>query len=538
MTEPTPASRGAGILVPLFSLPSSASWGIGEIGDLPHMARWCRAAGCNMLQLLPVNEMPLMESSPYSSLSAMAIDPQFISLSQVLEFDAIGGEAGLEPDLQHRLATVRQSPRLDYAAVRSLKERVLRRCFARFKASATQATTERASAFARFAEAESWWLDDYSLFRALHAFHAGREWTEWPEALRVREPAALAEARRALAGEISYRKYLQWLAGTQWERARHECGDVLLFGDMPFMVSGDSADVWARQDEFRLDVSVGVPPDAFSETGQDWKLPLYRWDVFAARDFDWLRNRARRYGALYDGYRVDHLVGFYRTYFRPHDGSPAEFSPSAQEDQERLGEQVLDVFRQSGATVIAEDLGVIPDFVRASLARVEIPGYKVFRWERQWRVEGEPFVDPVDYPRISAATSGTHDTEPMVIWWEGASRAEREAVLAVPSIGRHLTEAERSAALAAPSLEQPVQSAILESLFAAGSDHLILPLPDVFGWSDRINQPGTVGPANWTWRLPWPSERLSEEPEALAVAGLLGTWSTRHGRAISTGEPQ
>ena len=106
-------------------------------------------------------------------------------------------------------------------------------------------------------------------------------------------------------------------------RARERAGDVALFGDLPFMVSGDSADVWARQDEFRLDASVGVPPDAFSETGQDWGLPVYRWDVLAERDFDWLRHRARRNADLFDGYRVDHLVGFYRTYFRPHDGRRA-----------------------------------------------------------------------------------------------------------------------------------------------------------------------------------------------------------------------
>ena len=536
MTEPSLLPRRAGILVPLFSIPSRASWGIGEIGDLPHMARWCRAAGCTMLQLLPVNEMPVTESSPYSSLSAMAIDPQFISLSQVPDFELIGGEAALDPELQRRLIAVRQAPRVDYATVRALKEVVLRRCFVRFQEHESRGATERARAFHAYVAAEGWWLDDYALFRALHAFHAEREWTDWPETIRTREPEALEAARRTLADDIAYRKYLQWIAGTQWSHARRECGDVLLFGDMPFMVSGDSADVWARQDEFRLDVSVGVPPDAFSDTGQDWRLPLYRWDVIATRDFEWLRQRARRYASLYDGYRVDHLVGFYRTYFRPLDGSPAAFSPTEQMDQERLGEQVLGVFRQSGAEIIAEDLGVIPDFVRASLARVGMPGYKVLRWERQWRVEGQPFIDPTEYPKISAATSGTHDTEPTVIWWEGASSEEREAVLAIPSIHGRLTGLELRAAIEAPSLEPAVQRAILEALFASGSNYLILPLPDAFGWRDRINQPATIGPANWTWRLRWPSERLSVEPEALAVAGLLGTWSARHGRALPRGE--
>jgi 4-alpha-glucanotransferase len=531
MTEFHTASRHAGILVPLFSIPTTTSWGIGEIGDLPAMARWCRSAGCDLLQILPVNEMPVLESSPYSSLSAMAIDPQFISLSQVPEFAAIGGEEGLEPELQQRLAAARQAPRIDYGSVRALKDVVLRRCFAWFEAHDVRRATPRARALAAYVAAEGWWLDDYALFRALHALHGEREWTEWPAALRAREPGALEDSRRACAADIAYRQYLQWMAATQWREARRECGEVMLFGDMPFMVSLDSADVWARQDEFRLDVSVGVPPDAFSDTGQDWRLPLYRWDVFEARDFDWLRNRARRYAALYDGYRVDHLVGFYRTYFRPHDGSPAAFSPGEQEDQEQLGERVLAVFRESGARLIAEDLGLVPDFVRTSLARIGMPGYKVFRWERQWKVEGQPFIDPVDYPPVSVATSGTHDTEPMVVWWEGAPSEEREAVFGIPSIRERFTDGERAIALSSASLEPPVLAAILEALFASGSDYIILPLPDVFGWRDRINQPATVGPTNWTWRLPWPTDHLSLEPAALAVARRLATWSTRHRRA-------
>ncbi len=230
-----------------------------------------------------------------------------------------------------------------------------------------------------------------------------------------------------------YRQYLQWLAGDQWGSARDAAGNVALFGDLPFMVSGDSADVWARQDEFRLDASVGVPPDAFSESGQDWGLPVYRWDVLAERDFDWLRNRARRNADLYDGYRVDHLVGFYRTYFRPQDGSAAQFTPPDEAEQTRLGERVLAVFREAGAELIAEDLGTVPDFVRESLARLAVPGYKVFRWEREWDVSGEPFKDPAAYPPASVATSGTHDTEPLVIWWQAAPREEKRG-----SAGAHL----------------------------------------------------------------------------------------------------
>ena len=135
-----------------------------------------------------------------------------------------------------------------------------------------------------------------------------------------------------------------------------------------------------------------------SATGQDWGLPAYRWDVFADRDFDWLRHRARRNADLCDGYRVDHLVGFYRTYYRDGHGQ-AGFTPPDEPSQLALGERVL-VFRDAGAEIIAEDLGTVPDFVRASLARLEVPGYKVFRWERQWDDPGQPFRDPASYPSV------------------------------------------------------------------------------------------------------------------------------------------
>jgi 4-alpha-glucanotransferase len=530
MTRPQPGSRRAGILVPLFSIPSSHSWGIGEIGDIERMASWLQGAGQRVLQLLPINEMPPGETSPYSALSAMAIDPQFITMEGLEDFEALGGEAALEPPLREMLDAVRVAPQIDYRSVRALKHTALRRAFAYFRDTEWKGGTRRASAFRAYAEQQAWWLDDYALFRALHARHDERAWTEWPEALRTRDPHALDAARAELADDILFRQYLQWIAGDQWGVARDRAGDVALFGDLPFMVSGDSADVWSRQDEFRLDASVGVPPDAFSETGQDWGLPPYRWDVFRERDFDWLRHRARRNADLYDGYRVDHLVGFYRTYCRPHGGGAAVFAPPDEPSQQALGERVLAVFREPGSEIIAEDLGTVPDFVRESLARLGVPGYKVFRWERHWNRPGQPFKDPVDYPADAVATSGTHDTEPMVIWWENAPLEEKQAVLAIPSLGEHLAPDERGSIADRPGLPHPMREALLESLYASGANLLILPVQDVFGWRDRINQPATIGDGNWTWRLPWPCDRLATQAEAIAVGHQLKEWSRRHAR--------
>ena len=128
--------------------------------------------------------------------------------------------------------------------------------------------------------------------------------------------------------------------------------------------------------------------------------------------------------ALYDGYRVDHLVGLYRTFGRPPGGEPF-FNPSEEPDQTAQGETILGIFLESGAAIIAEDLGVVPDFVRASLTRLGVPGCKVLRWERDWHAPGHPFVDPREYPPSSAAMTGTHDTETLAGWWATAAIDER-----------------------------------------------------------------------------------------------------------------
>jgi 4-alpha-glucanotransferase len=195
-----------------------------------------------------------------------------------------------------------------------------------------------------------------------------------------------------------------------------------------------------------------------------------------------------------------------------------------------LGERALAALTAAPMQIIAEDLGTVPDFVRESLARQSIPGCKVFRWERQWHEPGQPFKDPVEYPAVALATSGTHDTESMAVWWAHASVEDRRAVLAIPSVRARMSDDDRARALDGAALSPATRAILLEVLFASRSMLLILPILDVFGWSDRINQPATIGDHNWTWRLPWPSDRMSSEPEAAAAAGQLLEWSRRYER--------
>jgi 4-alpha-glucanotransferase len=512
------STRRSGILIPLFSAAGEQSWGIGDIGDLPHLTSWLAAAGQRVLQLLPINEMAPAEQSPYSAISAMAIDPIYIDVGAVPEFAAVGGEQSLSATDAAELARARDSSSVRYSTVRWLKDRTLRTACERFVDVEIRRDTARAREFAAFVAAQGWWIDDYAIFRAIHFNEGERPWNEWPQELRNRDAAALAEVRYVLAPEVMFRQYVQWIAHTQWAEARAASNGVALFGDLPFMVDGDSAGVWAHQDQFHLDVSLGVPPDAFSETGQDWGMPVYRWDAVGRDDFRWLRDRARRTSELYDGYRIDHLVGFYRTYGRPRNGAPAFFTPAAEAEQLALGERLLTIFQSSGAEIIAEDLGVVPEFVRASLARMGVPGFRVFRWERYWHAEGQPFIDPSDYPGSSVATSGTHDTETAAVWWDNAPRGDRDQVKALKTMQR-----------VAPGGDVD-RDALIEVLMASASGLVLFPIQDVFGWRDRINEPGTVNDRNWTFRLPWPSNRLNDVDAARERQTALLRWSEKYGR--------
>lgn len=505
--------RRAGLLLPLFSARSTRSWGIGDIADLARLGPWLRASGLRLLQVLPVNDMATGQTSPYSALSAMAIEPLFIAVDEVADVQALGA-AALTADERARVATLNASPSVPYADAVALKEAVLRRAFARFQAEEWAHDTPRAAALRAYMAEEAWWLDDYAIFRVLHDHHDARAWWDWPDGLAQREPAALAAARRDHAAAVLETCWLQWVAQRQWEAARRALDDIALVGDLPFMVSADSADVWAHQHLFSREASVGTPPDAFSETGQDWGLPVYRWEAMRADDFGWLRARARRMAAMFDGFRIDHLVGFYRTYWRPADGTTPFFVPDQEPEQRRLGEETIAAFASAGAALIAEDLGTIPDFVRESLQALQLPGYKVMRWERDWHAPGQPFHDPEHYAAASLATTGTHDTDMLAEWWETAPEEEKTALLRIPRLR------EFGFGPSSP-FDARLRDALIDALLHAGSDLVIFPLQDLFGWRDRINVPATVGPQNWSWATPIPVDQLLDHAEGLERAETL-----------------
>jgi 4-alpha-glucanotransferase len=550
--EASPSRRVAGVTIPLFSLRGPRSWGIGEIGDLPAFAQWMRESGVRLLQLLPLGEIAGGETSPYAALTAFGIDPIYVSLGDVPD---LGRDAeisierariarGTQGDSSYgQLARARESRTVDYASVRGLKQQALRIGFSRFYEGELLRGTPRAAAFRAFVQQNEGWLADYALFRALKDAHQGVAWWEWGDALKDRRPKALAEARVALTREVLYHQYAQWIAHGQWydARARLRAIGVEIMGDLPFMVGRDSADVWANQGEFRDDASVGAPPDAFNDEGQDWGLPPYDWRVMRANDFAWLRRRCRYTASLYDRFRIDHVIGFYRTYVRENDKrldargrlAPGSFDPAEEPAQLEHGERVLSAMleasREGGAELIAEDLGVIPPWARKSLAKLGIAGYKVLIWEKDqvWdektKTTHEVFRDPAAYPPLSVACFGTHDTSSVATWWEGLGAEERKAVAALPELAPHAAE------LGAAFTPQ-VHKALVDLLSSSKSGLVLFLIQDILGTKDRINTPATIGAHNWTWRLPSNIEDLRADPGIFKLTEMLRKGLEKAGR--------
>jgi 4-alpha-glucanotransferase len=511
--------RLAGVLVPLFSIRSASDWGVGELPDFVRFAPLLERAGLKVLMTLPLLEPSPGQESPYSPVSAFALDPLYVALDEVPEMEALGGREALDAEDRAALRAARGALSVRHDIVRPLKKRWLARCFEHFRAH-VDPESERARDFARFRDEQAHWLPDYALFRTLKEHHP-QSWREWPEPLRFGLGSALAEARRTHADEIAFREYVQWLAFRQLQRARETLSarDLHLGGDEPFLVAEDSADVWAHQDLYRFDATVGAPPDAFSATGQDWGLPPYRWDRIASQGYELFRQRGRHAAKLFDLVRIDHVVGLYRTYHWPLDKGAPFFVPSHEHEQRAQGEAVLRAFGEAGADLIAEDLGVIPDFVRASLWELGVPGFRVLRWEQR----GGHFRQPHEYPPQSVATNGTHDTETTAVWWEALPEYERRAIRAIPELGGVPAEV-------FASYNRHVHDALMAALYGAPSNLLLLPVQDIFALRERINVPSTVGPQNWSWRLPWSIETMDREHHVGAQLDALAELARRTGR--------
>ncbi len=515
----------AGVAVPLSALRSARNWGIGDFGDIPAFMQWMASSGFQVLQLLPLNEMGPGESCPYQALSGLASDPIYLALDQWEDVvdSPTAGKLLAEEEFLRDLAACRQEDRVAFGAVRALKDRVLRAAFADFLARHGGPYSARGEAFRDFREANAKWLMPFARFRLLKTQHQHRAWSEWPDRLRQAAPDALARFDVANFKDLLYIHYQQWAAWEQWRMVRQAAQPlgIRLAGDLPFLVSRDSADVWSRQAEFDLTHTIGAPVEpAYPE--QDWGLPLFRWPVVEAAGFPWWRQRLAIARQWYDAVRIDHVVGLFRVWVMAK-GETSRFDPPEEPEQIRRGAVFLTMIAEAlgPCMPIAEDLGVIPPFVRTTLTRMGIAGHKVLRWERDAGV----YREPRDYPFVSMATTGTHDTSPLALWWNTADDEERAAFANLYDPA----EVQRTRALEPGTFTPEWHQLVLDRVFGSGSGLVILPFQDVFGHEDQINIPATVGPHNWTYRMPCTIEELSQ-PRYEAKTRIVKDLLIKHSR--------
>ncbi|APS00868.1 4-alpha-glucanotransferase [Pajaroellobacter abortibovis] len=505
------------MLLPLFSIRTRRDWGIGEILDLPVAARWLQSAGQRFLQILPPHALSMEETSPYNSRTAFGIDPTYLSIEAIedltpLRLEQVLGQAG-----QQERQRLRACKQVDYRGVRTLKQTALQAAFANFYQHHWQPQTPRAREFQEFMERERDWLEDFVLYIVLKERYPGCSWTTWPLPVRNRTPGALSALQPSESLKKLFLAYLQWIAWTQWEQARNELKTMAfeLVGDVSFGVNRESADVWARAPLFRLDLSLGVPPDDYFKKDQDWGLPPYRWSAMEEEGFAWLQARIRHARRLYDLFRLDHLIGYFRMYMRLPEGLGI-FEPADEAVQRTRGEAILRVVLEAaeGTRVIGEDLGLVLPFMREVTEKLQITGYRVLCWERQ---EGGQLRLPSTFPENSVATWSTHDTPPITQWWHEFSPEERREFAHHAGFPVEANEKERTLPL-------------LNWLLKSRSSLALLQVQELLGESIRINTPATVGDHNWVYRLPEPIEDLVQNPQVMQRCASIKEFVWKSGR--------
>lgn len=471
--------RRAGILLHPTSLPGD--YGIGDLGPAAHdWIDFLHKSGCSLWQVLPLGPTGYGDS-PYQTFSAFAGNPNLIS-----------------PDLLRRTHLLTKSEiqaprfvaaRVDYGPVIEWKNAILDAAYERLL-SRPKENPARVS-FDAFRRRNRAWLTDFALFMALKKQHDMRPWTEWPKPLRDREAGAIRTARRRMSTEIGRVAFGQFVFERQWADVRRAASErkIAIIGDIPIFVAHDSADVWANRHLFALNaagrprVVAGVPPDYFSETGQLWGNPLYRWKVHAGDNYAWWMARVRRTLELVDYVRLDHFRGFHDYWEIPAGSTTA----ATGRWRSGPGPSLFDALGARFPTMpfLAEDLGgSLGPGVEALRRQFRLPGMKVTTFAFGAGADHE-FL-PHNYTDTNwVAYTGTHDNQPAAAWFSDASQNERVHAL------RYLE--------ATPS---SFVDDLLRMTWASIASWAIAPMQDVLGLGEesRMNEP-SVASGNWQWRM-------------------------------------
>lgn len=466
--------RSSGILMHITSLPSPG--GIGTLGDEAYQfADFLQASGMRIWQVLPVGPTGYGES-PYQSTSVFAGNPLLISCEKLRK------DGYLDYD-DSELPVSARDDQIDYKAVKSNKEMLLRRCY-------SQSGSRFKSEIEDF-RMQNHWVDDFALFTAVKEHFGFRMWTKWPDKeIRLRNPEAIDKYRNELKNDIEYHVFCQYLFRKQWFELKSYCNErgIRLFGDMPIYVAEDSADTWTYPEVFQLDRNriprrvAGVPPDYFSEDGQLWGNPLYRWHYLRLKGYNWWVDRMRGMSLLYDMIRIDHFIGF-ANYYSVRYGSP----------NARIGKWIIgpgkSLFRKlqkeiNGLNIIAEDLGCVNARVRRLLDWCGYPGMKVMTFGFDSDKSNPHFIG--NYPENAVAYTGTHDNDTTLGW---AQKAD-------PKVLKFAMET-----LHFSSIDE-APWAFIRALAFSPCETVIVPMQDILGLDGtaRMNYPGSIG-GNWLWRM-------------------------------------
>ncbi|MBN1831681.1 MAG: 4-alpha-glucanotransferase [Deltaproteobacteria bacterium] len=472
--------RRSGILLHLTSLPSA--FGIGDMGPSAYrFVDFLAESGQTYWQILPLNPTDSLHgNSPYHSSSAFAFNPLLISPEALIQ------EGWL---LQEDVETLEEFPprKIDYKSVTAYRNRLFDRAFERFK------SRNRVEEYDQFCSANAFWLDDFVLFSALKSHFHGQAWTEWPDELRDRHPDALQSMRKILRKEIEKEAFLQFLCFRQWGHLKDYCNgkQIQIIGDVPIYVVHDSAAVWVYPELFELDGGkralkvAGVPPDYFSETGQLWGPPVYRWDILRKEGYHWWVQRIGHNLKLFDFLRIDHFRGFVG-YWQVH---ASEKNAINGEWVKGPGEDFFDVILSHfpDAPIIAEDLGLITPDVHEVMNRFGFPGMKVLLFAFGQDLPTNPYA-PHNHIENCVVYTGTHDNNTAKGWFEEeASPEERRRLLSY--IGREFTGEE-------------IHWELIRLAMMSVARTVIIPMQDVLGLDGnaRMNRPGKKA-GNWQWRL-------------------------------------
>ncbi len=501
-----------GVNLPLFALRSKKSCGIGEYPDLMPLLPWCRELNLDVLQLLPLNDTG-QETSPYSALSALALNPIHLGLAQLPFLERF-------PELQKKLAPMQvlsQKQRIDYPQVYAAKRSFLQEYYK--NAFPLIASTPEYQTFLK----ENSWLNGYALFKAIKEQRYWQAWLEWPEELRAPSEAGFKDLVDRYQNEISYHSFIQYLCFQQLEEVKKaaESEGVFLKGDIPILTNRESADVWLYPHLFHLDYSAGAPPDMYSSEGQNWGFPIYNWDEHMKQNYQWWRQRLTVTSKFYHIYRLDHVVGFFRIWAIPQgkSGNEGKFLPEDRSTWIPEGEKILRMMLEVCPMLpIGEDLGMVPPEVRACLSGLGICGTKVMRWERMWD-EDKRFIELNDYSPTSMTTVSTHDSETLQLWWmrnidEVKAFCEFKGWSFTYDLlrSRHrdiLWDSHHTSSLFHINLLQEYFPLVLG-----------LPWPD--SDDERINIPGIVSNRNWTYRFrPYVEEIVSNNQLKNAIRDVV-----------------